>query len=184
MFTALSPLSARGGRGLPCMPVAFGRPLLCMPTTGGLPSARRACTQATGRPPTVCPALAQLKIVTWANEEVASDALSIHGYERYTAPDYALSAWYPPRRGARPPDQAPAAAGPPGRPAGVTKWWADGDEPLYYIVSSKARSGVPSSLSCCTLHGFRHTMLATFIALVHPPLAERMARHLVSHWLA
>ena len=25
------------------------------------------------------------------------------------------------------------------RSSDVTKWWADGDEPLYYIVSSKAR---------------------------------------------
>ena len=89
-----------------------------------------------GSPPCAWGVSSQLKIVTWANEEVASDALSIHGYERYTAADYALSAWYPPRRGAWPPDGAPPA-GPAGRPAGVTKWWADGDEPLFYIVSSK-----------------------------------------------
>jgi len=31
-----------------------------------------------------------------------------------------------------------AAAGPSGRH--FTKWWADGDEPLYYVVSPKARS--------------------------------------------
>ena len=37
----------------------------------------------------------QLKIVTWAKEELASDALSVHGYERYQAADYALAAWCP-----------------------------------------------------------------------------------------
>ena len=80
----------------------------------------------------------QLKIVTWANEEVASDALSIHGYEHYQAADYALSAWYPPRpKQAALPDQAQQRG--TARSSDVTKWWADGDEPLYYIVSSKAR---------------------------------------------
>ena len=87
----------------------------------------------------------QLKIVTWANEEVASDALSIHGYEHYQAPDYALAAWYPPRprraaAAAAAPEQATQPS-PTGRSAEVTRWWAEGDEPLYYIVSSKA--GVP-----------------------------------------
>jgi hypothetical protein len=79
--------------------------------------------------------LAQLKIVTWQNEEVASDALSIHGYEHYEATDYALAAWYPrrPRALGAPED----AAGTSGRSSDFTKWWADGDEPLYYIISSK-----------------------------------------------
>lgn len=121
-----------------------------------------------GSGPTIGTGRAQLKIVTWANEEVASDALSIHGYERYTAADYALSAWYPPRRGARPPDQA-QPAGPSGRPAGVTKWWADGDEPLYYIVSSKAR-GVPSSLGCAARGCNRAWFLCASSRTVHGAL--------------
>ncbi len=80
----------------------------------------------------------QLKIVTWQNEEVASDALSVHGYEHYEATDYALAAWYPrrPRAHGAPED----AAGTSGRSTDFTKWWADGDEPLYYIISSKVPS--------------------------------------------
>ena len=80
----------------------------------------------------------QLKILTWQNEEIASDALSIHGYEHYESTDYALAAWYP---------RQPKALAAPGEKTGTgkrssdfTKWWADGDEPLYYIVSSKVRS--------------------------------------------
>lgn len=81
----------------------------------------------------------QLKIVTWQNEEVASDALSIHGYEHYEATDYALTAWYPPSRPRLPAGAATgsAAASTSGRTTDFTKWWADGDEPQYYIVSSK-----------------------------------------------
>lgn len=82
--------------------------------------------------------LVQLKILTWQNEEIASDALSIHGYEHYEATDYALAAWYPRQPKALTPPGTPAkAATPRERSSDFTKWWADGDEPLYYIVSSK-----------------------------------------------
>ncbi len=97
----------------------------------------------------------QLKIVTWLNEEVASDALSIHGYEHYEATDYALAAWYPQRR--RPADEAEdAAASTSGRSTDFTKWWADGDEPLYYIVSSKVSHiilllNTPAAIPACLL---------------------------------
>ena len=80
----------------------------------------------------------QLKILTWQNEEIASDALSIHGYEHYEATDYALAAWYPRQPKALGTPGTPAqAATPSERSSDFTKWWADGDEPLYYIVSSK-----------------------------------------------
>ena len=80
----------------------------------------------------------QLKILTWQNEEIASDALSIHGYEHYEATDYALAAWYPRQPKALGAPGTPAkAATPSERSSDFTKWWADGDEPLYYIVSSK-----------------------------------------------
>ena len=80
----------------------------------------------------------QLKILTWQNEEIASDALSIHGYEHYEATDYALAAWYPRQSKALGAPGAPAkAVSPSERSSDFTKWWADGDEPLYYIVSSK-----------------------------------------------
>ena len=80
----------------------------------------------------------QLKILTWQNEEIASDALSIHGYEHYEATDYALTAWYPRQPKAPGTQGTPTkAASPSGRSSDFTKWWGDGDEPLYYIVSSK-----------------------------------------------
>ena len=85
----------------------------------------------------------QLKILTWQNEEIASDALSIHGYEHYEATDYALAAWYP--RQSRAPGTAGQAASLGERSSDFTKWWADGDEPLYYIVSSKVTTS-PCSL--------------------------------------
>ena len=95
----------------------------------------------------------QLKILTWQNEEIASDALSIHGYEHYEATDYALAAWYPRQPKALGTPGAPAkAATPSERSSDFTKWWADGDEPLYYIVSSKVSrrswaTGLPRSMS-------------------------------------
>ena len=96
--------------------------------------------------------LVQLKILTWQNEEIASDALSIHGYEHYEATDYALAAWYPRQPKALGASGTPAkAATPSERDSDFTKWWADGDEPLYYIVSSKVtRSPCPMLLSQST----------------------------------
>ena len=44
-----------------------------------------------------------------------------------------------PRR-PRAPGAPEAAAGTSGRSTDFTKWWADGDEPLYYIISSKVLS--------------------------------------------
>ena len=32
-----------------------------------------------------------MRIVTWKNEDIATDALSIHGYEHYKAKDYVLA---------------------------------------------------------------------------------------------
>ncbi|CAN6471406.1 unnamed protein product [Victoria cruziana] len=61
----------------------------------------------------------EVRVVTWKNDELATDALSIHGFEHYKAKDYALS--YAPFSGSS------YAGG----------QWAAGDEPLYYIVSPK-----------------------------------------------
>ncbi|KAJ7513739.1 hypothetical protein O6H91_23G012400 [Diphasiastrum complanatum] len=58
-------------------------------------------------------------ILTWQNEELATDALSIHGYEHYKAKDYFLT---------HAPFSGSSSAG---------GQWAAGDEPLYYIVSPK-----------------------------------------------
>lgn len=61
----------------------------------------------------------EVRIVTWQNEELTTDALSIYGYDRYKAKDYVL---------AHAPFQGSSSAG---------GQWAAGDEPLYYIVSPK-----------------------------------------------
>ncbi|KAJ3692977.1 hypothetical protein LUZ60_012072 [Juncus effusus] len=61
----------------------------------------------------------EVRIVTWKNDEITTDALPVHGYEHYKAKDYAL---------AHAPFTGSSYAG---------GQWAAGDEPLYYIVSPK-----------------------------------------------
>lgn len=61
----------------------------------------------------------EVRIVTWQNEELTTDALSIYGYEHYKAKDYVL---------AHAPFSGSSSAG---------GQWTAGDEPLYYIVSPK-----------------------------------------------
>ncbi|KAF8396489.1 hypothetical protein HHK36_018112 [Tetracentron sinense] len=61
----------------------------------------------------------EVHIVTWKNDELATDALPVHGFEHYKAKDYSL---------AHTPFSGSSYAG---------GQWAAGDEPLYYIVSPK-----------------------------------------------
>ncbi|GKV16606.1 hypothetical protein SLEP1_g27228 [Rubroshorea leprosula] len=61
----------------------------------------------------------EVRIVTWNNDELSTDALPVHGFERYKAKDYSL---------AHAPFSGSSYAG---------GQWAAGDEPLYYIVSPK-----------------------------------------------
>ncbi|KAK6138139.1 hypothetical protein DH2020_028119 [Rehmannia glutinosa] len=61
----------------------------------------------------------EVRVVTWNNDELATDALPIHGFEHYKAKDYSL---------AHAPFSGSSYAG---------GQWAAGDEPLYYIVSPK-----------------------------------------------
>ncbi|XP_042511507.1 vacuolar protein sorting-associated protein 41 homolog isoform X2 [Macadamia integrifolia] len=61
----------------------------------------------------------EVRIVTWKNDELATDALPVHGFEHYKAKDYSL---------AHAPFSGSSYAG---------GQWAAGDEPLYYIVSPK-----------------------------------------------
>ncbi|XP_028075508.1 vacuolar protein sorting-associated protein 41 homolog isoform X1 [Camellia sinensis] len=69
-------------------------------------------SQGNAQRPEVC-------VVTWNNDELATDALPVHGFEHYKAKDYAL---------AHAPFSGSSYAG---------GQWAAGDEPLYYIVSPK-----------------------------------------------
>uniref|UniRef100_A0A2N9IW62 Vacuolar protein sorting-associated protein 41 homolog n=1 Tax=Fagus sylvatica TaxID=28930 RepID=A0A2N9IW62_FAGSY len=61
----------------------------------------------------------EVRIVTWNNDELSTDALPVHGFEHYKAKDYSL---------AHAPFSGSSYAG---------GQWAAGDEPLYYIVSPK-----------------------------------------------
>ena len=69
------------------------------------------------------------------NQEVASDQLTIEGYEGYGAQDYTLAACQPAFNSALRDGSATASTS---RSASETPWWT-GDEPLYYIVSPKVR---------------------------------------------
>ena len=75
----------------------------------------------------------QLKIVTWKGQETASEAISdLEALEE--APVF-LSAFYPPQTSVPIPErQAPAPA------KAEFKWWPDGYEPLYYVVTPRVRS--------------------------------------------
>lgn len=60
------------------------------------------------------------------------------GYEEYEASEYALAACYLPRTRASSHSRMASSSGtatPPARQP--TKWWADGEEPIYYVVSPK-----------------------------------------------
>ncbi|KAK1383079.1 Vacuolar protein sorting-associated protein 41-like [Heracleum sosnowskyi] len=61
----------------------------------------------------------EVRVVTWNNEELATDALPVHGFEHYKTKDYSL---------VHSPFSGSSFAG---------GQWAAGDEPLYYIVSPK-----------------------------------------------
>ncbi|KAF4353042.1 hypothetical protein G4B88_010031 [Cannabis sativa] len=61
----------------------------------------------------------EVRIVSWINDELSTDALPVLGFEHYKAKDYSL---------AHAPFSGSSYAG---------GQWAAGDEPLYYIVSPK-----------------------------------------------
>ncbi|GMJ10786.1 VACUOLAR PROTEIN SORTING 41, vacuolar protein sorting 41, ZIGZAG SUPPRESSOR 2 [Hibiscus trionum] len=61
----------------------------------------------------------EVRIVSWNNDELATDALPVHGFEHYKAKDYSL---------AHAPFSGSSYAG---------GQWAAGYEPIYYIVSPK-----------------------------------------------
>ncbi|KAG0476002.1 hypothetical protein HPP92_012843 [Vanilla planifolia] len=89
----------------------------------------------------------EVRIVTWKNEELTTDALPVHGFEHYKAKDYAL---------AHAPFSGSSYAG---------GQWAAGDEPLYYIVSPKdvviARPrDAEDHISWLLQHGFHEKALA------------------------
>ncbi len=75
----------------------------------------------------------QLKMLTMENQEVASDQLTIEGYEGYGAQDYTLAACQPAFNSALRDGSATASTS---GSNGEAPWWT-GDEPLYYIVSPK-----------------------------------------------
>ncbi|KAI7993359.1 hypothetical protein LOK49_LG11G02821 [Camellia lanceoleosa] len=85
----------------------------------------------------------EVHVVTWNNDELATDALPVHGFEHYKAKDYALA-------------HAPFS----------DKSWAAGDEPLYYIVSPKdvviaKPRDAKDHISWLLQHGWHEKALAT-----------------------
>ncbi|KAG0477738.1 hypothetical protein HPP92_012457 [Vanilla planifolia] len=89
----------------------------------------------------------EVRIVTWKNEELTTDALPVHGFEHYKAKDYAL---------AHAPFSGSSYAG---------GQWAAGDEPLYYIVSPKdvvivRPRDAEDHISWLLQHGFHEKALA------------------------
>ncbi|XP_020596717.1 vacuolar protein sorting-associated protein 41 homolog [Phalaenopsis equestris] len=89
----------------------------------------------------------EVRIVTWKNEELTTDALPVHGFEHYKAKDYTL---------AHAPFTGSSYAG---------GQWAAGDEPLYYIVSPKdvviARPrDAEDHIAWLLQHGFHEKALA------------------------
>lgn len=102
----------------------------------------------------------QLKIVTWQNEDLASDALTIHGFEFYEATDYALATCDPLGRQG-PPVQTSAAgtaSGPHTRSTG--EWLPNGREPLYYIISPKVYLLERQVVCACNVRGMLRSMQA------------------------
>ncbi|CAL5433758.1 unnamed protein product [Camellia sinensis] len=61
----------------------------------------------------------EVRVVTWNNDELATDALPVHGFKHYKAKDYALA-------------HAPFSGS-----SYADGQWAAGYESLYYIVSPK-----------------------------------------------
>ena len=114
----------------------MGQPYTSMPGPYSLEPRRLCCDQPPlplrSRRAGTAPPCLQLKIVDWHNVERASDALSINGYEHYQAKDYALEACYL-SSNSRHDDRAKPST--PSRD--FTKWWLDGEEPQYYLVSPK-----------------------------------------------
>jgi len=93
----------------------------------------------------------EVRIVTWKNEELTTDALPVHGFEHYKAKDYALA--HAPFSGLISflhvwPSLFFEASDAHYNSLGLLVYlyvgssyaggqWAEGDEPLYYIVSPK-----------------------------------------------
>ncbi|XP_074350636.1 vacuolar protein sorting-associated protein 41 homolog isoform X2 [Apium graveolens] len=61
----------------------------------------------------------EVRVVTWNNDKLATDALPVHGFEHYKAKDYILA-------------HAPFSGS-----SYTGGQWTAGDEPFYYIVSPK-----------------------------------------------
>ncbi|CAD7699980.1 unnamed protein product [Ostreobium quekettii] len=81
------------------------------------------------------PCRPELRIITRENDEKSSDALSIGGFEHYVANDYSLTTWGSGQGGTN--GRQMAGASPSGRSTQFVDWWTEGDEPLFYVVSSK-----------------------------------------------
>jgi len=76
----------------------------------------------------------ELRVVTWANEELGTDILTMHGFEHYRANDYLLAFAHPAL--VAPIRAANTAAGEEGVSFKGGQW-VEAEELLYYVVSPK-----------------------------------------------
>ncbi|GBG66483.1 hypothetical protein CBR_g63066 [Chara braunii] len=113
----------------------------------------------------------EIRILTWKNEELTSDALDIRGYEHFQANDYALA--YVPSSG--------------GSTAGGR--WAAGDEPFYYVLSLKdvilaKPRDAEDHVEWLLKHGrYDKALEAVEAAGARPELMEEVGRRYLDHLL-
>ncbi len=75
------------------------------------------------------------------------------GYEEYEASEYALATCYLPRTRASSQVRMNGSGTPTPTGRQATKWWADGEEPIYYVVSPKVMCiCVTCTGTACTAH--------------------------------
>ncbi|KAL2623253.1 hypothetical protein R1flu_003458 [Riccia fluitans] len=143
----------------------------------GEATAAVADAAATSPPATVAPVKQghaqrpDVRIVTWKNDELSTDSLSIHGYEHYKAKDYLLG--HTPYSGS----------------CNSEGQWPAGDEPLYYVVSPKdvviARPrDAEDHISWLLNHGQHEKALAAVEAgKARPELMEEVGSRYLDHLL-
>ncbi|XP_010521708.1 PREDICTED: vacuolar protein sorting-associated protein 41 homolog [Tarenaya hassleriana] len=111
----------------------------------------------------------EVRIVSWNNDELTTDALPVHGFEHYKAKDYTL---------AHAPFSGSSYAG---------GQWAAGDEPLYYIVSPKdvviaKPRDAEDHINWLLQHGFHEKALAAAEAgQGHSELLDEVGSRYLDH---
>ena len=105
----------------------------------------------------------QLKIVTWQGQEAASEAVSDLAVPAEGG--VWLSAFYPRQT------SVPVAQRQRPPPAKAEyKWWPDGYEPMYYVITAQVRVRPEETLRD-TVEAHRHVSWRTSLAFCNPTIA-------------